>query len=174
MKHIVLVLCLLVIGCSPKGGPEQTLRMKDGREIECRLLSVRPNGLVVDTLVTQPFSLQTIRPVVFGFDSIHSFHHDPVSMSRTAGVGVGLGILGSFIVGGITSNSQPSQGQTIEEVTDYMTLFGVGVLSGVVTGIGIALLNQHSYDPQVPDDKEQIIKLAIYKTEEPDALKKIQ
>jgi hypothetical protein len=175
MKHIVLILPLLVIGCSPKGGPEQMLRMKDGREIECRLLSVRANGLVVDTSKPPAHHITNAEMGLYPFESIDKFVYDPVSVSKTIAVSSFAGL----VVGGVTGYIV---GKNIESEDDIgaagglSLFFGIfGILPGALVG---AIINDSAFDeysPSDPNDREQIAKLAIFRTsEEPDKLKKIQ
>ncbi len=175
MKHIVLILSLLVISCSPKGGAEQTLRMKDGREIECRLLSVRPNGLLVDT--SQPLArhITNVEAGLYPFESIDKFIYDPVSASKTvllsSFTGFALGATTGYIIG----KNEESGG----DVGGFGLLygFGLGILSIIPGALVGAIINDSAFDeytPSDPNDREQIAKLAIYKSEEPDELKKIK
>lgn len=177
MKHILLILSLLVISCSPKGGPEQTLRMKDGREIECRLLSVRPNGLVVDTSQPPAYHITNAEVGMYPFESIDKFVYDPVSASKTIVLTSTTGLLLGATFG-VLSDAASSVGLFVEDGPENQsialaTTIGATV-GGAIVGIVVNEINHFTYDPAIPNDREQIAKLAIYKTEEPDELKKIQ
>lgn len=178
MKHIVLILTLFIIGCSPKGGPEQTLRMKDGREIECRLLSVRPNGLLVDTSQPPAHHITNAEIGLYSFESIDKFIYDPVSASKTIVLASSSGLVVGAVIGGFAAASmgavdvfsdEPDQNSS----TATYTALGVGV-AGALTAILVNEINHFTYDPATAQDREHIAKLAIYKTEEPDELKKIK
>lgn len=178
MKYTVALL-LFLIGCTPKGGPEQMLRMKDGREIECRLLSVRPNGLVVDTSQPPAHHITNAEIGLYSYESIDKFIYDPVSASKTIvlasssglllGTGVGILADGSSAAADIFS----SESEQTSSVTAYTALGCMA--AGAITGIVVNEINHFTYDPSIPNDREQIAKLAIYRTsEEPDKLKKIK
>ena len=166
---------MLVIGCSPKGGPEQTLRMKDGREIECRLLSVRANGLVVDTSQPPAYHITNAEIGLYPFESIDKFVYDPVSASKT----VLLSSFTGFAVGATTGYIIGKNEESGGDVGGYGLMYGfalgiLGIIPGALVG---AIINDSAYDvytPADPNDREQIAKLAIYKSEEPDELKKIK
>lgn len=154
------------------------LRMKDGREIECRLLSVRANGLVIDTSQPPAHHITNAEIGLYSFESIDKFVYDPISASKTIALasssglllGTGVGILadGSSAAADIFS----SESEQTSSVTAYTALGCMA--AGAITGIVVNEVNYYTYDPAIPEDREQIAKLAIYKTEEPDELKKIQ
>jgi hypothetical protein len=174
MKHILLLLSLLVIGCSPKGGPQQMLRMKGGREIECRLLSVRSNGLVVDT--SQPLArhITNAEAGLYSFESIDKYIYDPVSASKTIAASSFAGLVVGGVTGYIVGKNLESEDDVGAAVGLTFVLGIFGILPGALVG---AIINDSAYDvynPSDPNDREQIAKLAIYKTEEPDELKKIK
>lgn len=175
MKYTVALL-LFLIGCTPKGGPEQMLRMKDGREVECRLLSVRPNGLVVDTSQPPAYHLTNAEIGLYPYESIDRFVYDPVSASKTIVLASASGLALGGLIGYLDGQSGGSGEGDVYTTPVVMTAYGLlGALSGTIIG---ALINEFSisrYDPLDPTDREQIAKLAIYRTsEEPDKLKKIK
>jgi hypothetical protein len=178
MKHMVLILSLFVIGCTPKGGPEQMLRMKDGREIECRLLSIRANGLVVDTAKPLAYHITNAEAGLYPFESIDKFVYDPVSASKSiilgsvSGLVVGTGVWILAEGHDAASNILSSESETNSSVTLYTALGCMA--AGALTAIVVNEINYYNYDPAIPEDREQIFKLAIYKTVEPDELKKIK
>lgn len=178
MKHFLLILTLLVIGCSPKGGPEQMLRMKDGREIPCRLLSIRSNGLVVDTSQPLAYHITNAEAGLYPFESIDKFIYDPVSASKSIILGSASGLIVGTGVGILVdgqdaaSNILSSESETNSSVTLYTALGCMA--AGALTAIVVNEINYYTYDLAIPEDREQIFKLAIYKTVEPDELKKIQ
>jgi len=175
MKHIVLILSLLVIGCSPKGGPKQMLRMKDGREIECRLLSVRANGLVVDTSQPPAYHITNAEPGLYPFDDIKVFTYDPTSASKTIVLSSFTGLAAGATTGFIIGANELSSGET-DVVNGPLYAFALGIGGTVVGAIVGAIINDllyYSYNPSDPKDREQIAKLAFYRTsEEPDKPKK--
>jgi hypothetical protein len=178
MKYILFILSLLVIGCSPRGGPEQTLRMKDGREIECRLLSVRPNGLVVDTSQPPAYHITNAEIGIYSFESIDKFVYDPVSASKTIVLASSSGLVVGTVVGGLAAASEGAMNVFSNETdqsssTATYTALGLG-LTGALTAILVNEINYYTYNPIIPQDLERIAKLAIYKTEEPDELKKVK
>ena len=178
MKHVLLLLSLLVISCSPKGGPEQMLRMKDGREIECRLLSVRANGLVVDTSQPPAYHITNAEAELYPFESIDKYIYDPVSASKTIVLASTSGLVVGAVVGSLAAASagavdvfsdKPDQNASMATYT----ALGVG-LTGTLTAILVNEINYYSYNPAIPEDREQIAKLAIFKGEEPIELRKIK
>jgi hypothetical protein len=176
ISYLILTgLVFIYIGCSPKGGPEQTLRMKDGREIECRLLAVRANGLVVDTSKPPAHHITNAEIGLYPFESIDKFVYDPVSASKTVLLSSFTGFAVGATAGYIIGKNEESGG----DVGGFRFYYGLGLgILGTIPGALIgAIINDSAYDeytPSNPNDREQIAKLAIYKTEEPDELKKIQ
>lgn len=176
MKHILLILSLLVIGCTPKGGPEQMLRMKDGREIPCRLLSVRASGLVVDTSQPPVHHITNAEMGLYTFESIDKFVYDPVSASKTVSLSAFSGLAIGAATGFILGENELASGST-DVVNGPLYAVGLGISGTVVGAVVGAIINDviyHTYDPSIPHDRERIAKHAIFKDEEPDELKKIK
>jgi hypothetical protein len=172
MKHLLFILSLLVIGCSPKSGVEQMLELKDGRRIPCRLLSVRSESVVVDTSNPLAINLAGSKPTLIRFSELHRYHYDPVSASRT----MLITSLGGLAVGAVVAGVRDDGSDSVSVVP--ISRAGEAVLSGfaigLATGILINELAYSTYDPSDPKDREEMASRAIYKTEEPDELKKIK
>ncbi|HEY6172685.1 MAG TPA: hypothetical protein VIX80_10545 [Candidatus Kapabacteria bacterium] len=177
MKHILLLLSILIIGCTPKGGPEQMLRMKDGREIECRLLSVRANGLVVDTSKPPAYHITNAEPGLYPFESIDKYIYDPVSASKTIVLTSTSGLLLGATFG-VLSDAASGVGFGVEDGPEDQSIAlytAVGAMvGGAIVGVVVNEINHYVYDPAIPEDREQIAKHAIFKGEEPNELKKIK
>ena len=152
--------------------------LKNGGKVTCNLLSVRDTALLVDRSGNSTTDSMSMRPAIYSFSSIDRFHYYPVSLGRTTALGVGVGAVTGPIVGAaITpkgSDVAESAASSATTFVDILKYGGIGILAGAVTGITIGLLTRHSYDPSDPNDREEITKLAIYKTEEPEELKKIK
>lgn len=185
MKNIILLfafILLFVTGCSSGKGGGQYIVLKNGRNIRCELLAVRDTALVVNEAVFDFIAYDSSKVTLYHLDSIDVYRHNALNMFWTSAA---LGMTGA-LTGGIIGDATAPEYQTTN--SDFgvgfgagmasffhtMNYAGIGGLTGIISGIILSLANQHAYDPRNPNDREQIAKLAIYKTEEPDELKKIK
>ncbi len=173
-KVTILIICisLFAVGCAPTVGTEQVIRTINNEEIPVQLLSVRSDALIVDILDLDSLEYDSHRPniVRFGFDTIDAFLHSTLSSSRT----FALASLSGVVVGGVIGGEIRPANSSWSGLYDGVAGAIIGLLVGSATAGILAATGNNSYDPRDPDHLEKIIKLAIYKTEEPDELKKIK
>lgn len=173
-QFTILLICisLFAVGCAPRGGTEQSIRTIHNEEISVRLLSVRSDALIVDVL--NPHSDEdTSREtniVRFGFDTIDAFVHWTVSPSRTFALAGTSGVVLGTVIGSEIDGSHNSWQYLYSGIVGGI----IGLLVGSATTGILAATGNHSYNPYNPYHLEKIVELAIYKTEEPDELKKIK
>ncbi len=185
---MLLFACILLFatGCASGSREGQYIVLKNGRKINCELLAVRDNALIVNEAVYNFIAYDSSKAVLYHLDSIDVYRHNGLNMFWTSlGFGMAGTIVGRF-VGEATAPHYESKGagygadfgadlgDGIGRFFHTMNYAGIGGLTGILSGVILSLVNQHAYDPRDPNDREQIAKLAIYKTEEPDELKKIK
>jgi hypothetical protein len=173
---LFLLLCLSITSCSRSGGPYQSLRFIDGKELDCRLLSVRTDTLVVDTAQPPAEELRNVKAAAFPIRSVERFHYDPTSATKTIALTTAAGFAAGTATGFVVAANQPDTSITDVVlsgpiIVGYMLL---GTATGALTGFLIKEFNSHNYDPRDPNDLEKIARLAEFPTGEPPELQKIK
>jgi hypothetical protein len=173
---LFLLLCLSVASCSPSGGPYQSISFIDGRKLECRLLSVRTDTLIVDTTQPPTDDNKDIKAAAFPIRMIEKFHYDPTSASKTilltTAAGFAAGTTAGFVVAGNQVDSSVTDVVLAGPIiVGYMLL---GAATGALTGFLIKEFSSHNYNPHDPNDLEAISRIAKYPAGEPPELQKIK
>ena len=178
MKTIGLffLLGLSVSSCSPSGGAYQSISFTDGKKIECRLLSVRTDTLIVDTAQPPTDDNKDIKAAAFPIRTIERFHYDPTSASKTILLSTAAGFAAGTTAGFVVAGNQVDTSVTDVVlagpiIVGYMLL---GTAPGALTGFLIKEFNSHNYDPHDPNDLEAISRIAKYPAGEPPELQKIK
>jgi len=159
MKHILLILSLLVIGCSSN---QVTLAMRDGAKIESELLSVRDSSIVIQEKGGAPIAIRN--------EDVDSVLYDAgSSLPYTIGGSIVFAGLGVWISGWRFS------GQS-EYDNPAVVIPGalIGAAAGWVIG-GLVSPDDKLFHMYSLNDRRALIQYAKYHPRfEPDELKKIK